>query len=287
MANRVPIEEDEIIDYIIDGINDTNMQDQARIMRFKTQAELLQAFEKLTLHPKKTFDRESKWKRDGKSTKESKESSSSEKENSTSTSEGPTSQRRTPKCYNCRESGHIAPECPKPRKPRGPCFRCGLTSHQKKDCPGEESKSAPAKTMSMIEPIQVSDPYYVHLSFSVDDTAGGKIIHSVSAVVDPGSPVSLIRSEYVPMYLREPVPPNGDSFCGMNQSVVRVLGTFTRTVKIEGIEIEIRFLVVPKETMPCVALLGRDFSGNPLIRVELGESEKIGKNYNSSEDDDD
>lgn len=49
LANRVPVNEDEIIDYLIDGIPAVNLRDQACMGRFATKASLLQAFEKVTL----------------------------------------------------------------------------------------------------------------------------------------------------------------------------------------------------------------------------------------------
>ncbi|GAB1869223.1 SAP domain-containing protein [Camponotus japonicus] len=60
LANRVPITDDDVIDYVIDGIPDHNLQDQARIMQFESQSDLLESFKKLTLRPKKFLDRESK-----------------------------------------------------------------------------------------------------------------------------------------------------------------------------------------------------------------------------------
>lgn len=104
------------------------------------------------------------------------------------------------------------------------------------------------------------------------------VAHDYSAVVDPGSPVSFIRCQYVPANLRGLAPPNGDHFCGMNKSRVRVLGTLSKTVQVEGIEINICFLIVPNETMSCAMLLGRDFTRNPLIKVELGETIKVTEN---------
>lgn len=52
LANRVPVEEDDLIDYIVDGISDLNLQDQARIQGFTTTTSLLRAFEKVTLRPR-------------------------------------------------------------------------------------------------------------------------------------------------------------------------------------------------------------------------------------------
>lgn len=49
MGNRVPIDEDEILEYVIEGIPDETLRDQARIQRFATADRLLEAFERVTL----------------------------------------------------------------------------------------------------------------------------------------------------------------------------------------------------------------------------------------------
>lgn len=49
MGNRVPIDNDEMLDYVIDGIPDNTLRDQARIQRFDTTESLLEAFEKIIL----------------------------------------------------------------------------------------------------------------------------------------------------------------------------------------------------------------------------------------------
>lgn len=198
LANRVPITDDEVIDYVIDGIPDHNLQDQARIMQFESQSDLLESFKKLTLRPKKFLDRESKKPTDqGKYQKEGK---STTKENSVSkgspASSGKLSSRRKAvKCYNCQEVGHLASACSHPKKEKGTCHRCGSTSHLKKDCPEKESKSELTSAVNLIEPISVSDPYCVLLKFSVLSEENGNREYAIDAIVDPGSPVSLIKSE--------------------------------------------------------------------------------------------
>ncbi|XP_011684299.1 PREDICTED: uncharacterized protein LOC105447791 [Wasmannia auropunctata] len=47
LGNRVPIADDEMLDYVIDGIPDNTLRDQARIQRFDTAESLLEAFEKI------------------------------------------------------------------------------------------------------------------------------------------------------------------------------------------------------------------------------------------------
>jgi hypothetical protein len=37
----------------------------------------------------------------------------------------------TMQCYECRQQGHIAKDCPTP----GSCYVCGATGHQRQDCP--------------------------------------------------------------------------------------------------------------------------------------------------------
>lgn len=138
LANRVPITHDEIVDYVIDGIPDRNLQDQARIMQFGSQSDLLEAFKKLTLRPKKFLDRESKKPTDQGGYQ--KEGRSATKENSVSkgspASSGELSSRRKAvKCYNCQEIGHLASACSHPKKVKGTCYRCGSTSHLKKIAP--------------------------------------------------------------------------------------------------------------------------------------------------------
>lgn len=47
LANRISIAGDEILDYLIEGVMDQRLQDQACLMNYRTEAELLKAFEKI------------------------------------------------------------------------------------------------------------------------------------------------------------------------------------------------------------------------------------------------
>ncbi|XP_043282371.1 uncharacterized protein [Venturia canescens] len=51
LANRVGIPQDEIVDYVIDGIPDPRLQDQARMQKFDDTTSILEAFEKIALRP--------------------------------------------------------------------------------------------------------------------------------------------------------------------------------------------------------------------------------------------
>lgn len=49
LASCVPIEREELIDYVVEGIPDPFLRDQARIQRFDSTAEILRAFENVGL----------------------------------------------------------------------------------------------------------------------------------------------------------------------------------------------------------------------------------------------
>lgn len=95
-------------------------------------------------------------------------------------------------------------------------------------------------------------------------------------------PVSLIRCEYIPLELREPIPPNNNNFRGINKSPVFTLGTLSKIIKVEGIEIKLCFLIISNETMSYAAF-DHDFFRNPLVKVELNDTVKVSKRCASDE----
>nr|XP_012150982.1 PREDICTED: uncharacterized protein LOC105663851 [Megachile rotundata] len=52
MGNRIAINDDEIMGYIIDGIPDRNLRNMARVQAFTTKEQILQAFEEISLQDK-------------------------------------------------------------------------------------------------------------------------------------------------------------------------------------------------------------------------------------------
>jgi len=119
LAHQVPIADDEVVDYIVDGIPDHSLRDQACIMQFKSQSELLEAFKRLTLRSEKCSDHESE-KLVGLGKQKGRTLSAKEnltpKGNLTSSTGDPSSPRRIVKCYNCQEVGHLASACSHPKK---------------------------------------------------------------------------------------------------------------------------------------------------------------------------
>lgn len=92
LANRVPIDEGEILDRVIDGISDHQLHNHARTQRFGAASELLEAFKKITLRPEK--EHSTLGARDGKGARDSVVA------NRVSES---LPRNRAIRCYNCSE----------------------------------------------------------------------------------------------------------------------------------------------------------------------------------------
>ena len=96
-------------------------------------------------------------------------------------------------------------------------------------------------------------------------------------MLDSGSPISLIKISYVPVYARTALQENENEFRGINGSQLNVLGIFYRDVEIEDIYLKIKFCIVSDDTMAFMAILGRDFSTHSSICITLGDEVTISK----------
>ncbi|XP_076659961.1 uncharacterized protein LOC143363237 [Halictus rubicundus] len=284
LGNRVPIASDELIDYLIDGIADTRLREHTRISRFRTTADLLEAFEKITLETRGTASGDKKFYK-----------------RSSDLRGKPEQPKKTVRCFNCGEAGHVSPRCPKPKSREfGACFGCGSTTHQLKDCtrraanqqeesgtrrePSIRKGSSPTTTANMVQPA-LPAPYLLSLSYVVTDRNDHSCKYSLNAMLDSGSPISFIKSGFVPVEARTPLPDNLCEFAGINGSRMEILGLFEREVEVEGIPIKLRFYVVPDNTMAFMAVLGRDFSSNSIIRLSFDNGFVVSRRENKSAND--
>ncbi|XP_070168810.1 uncharacterized protein [Polyergus mexicanus] len=120
MGNRVPIERDELLDYVIDSIPDIALRDQARIRGFSSVDGLLKTFERITLRDRGAA---------GLSRHSGDKRMADEKKKT------PTDIKR---CFNCGEREHVGANCP--TKTLGAkCFGCGERSHIASKCPPKNS----------------------------------------------------------------------------------------------------------------------------------------------------
>jgi len=185
--------------------------------------------------------------------------------------------REAIKCYNCKEKGHRAAACPNPR------IITSEPDKQSSDLELEKKTSNVLAETNLIQPFIGDEPYIVPVSYDIPDNEGNISKFSVKAIVDTGSPVSIIKPEYALVNCRTPVTKNSYQFNGVNNSRIEILGIFEKTVKINDVDIFIKFFVVPHKTMSGEALLGRDFTSNPPIKILIDETFKLLQNNSDSE----
>lgn len=169
MANRIPIEADEVIDYVIEGIPDPRLRDQARLQRFKDTAELVEAFENITLRSNPKIERSSAGTSQQKPKKEMKPATTERAESSPAS--------RGIKCFNCKEKGHRAADCTKPKTAANKPIAAQLSDSTKQ-------LDKASTEMNLIQPFVGTDPYTVPVSYTVSDNKSNA--HLFSCTTIPG-----------------------------------------------------------------------------------------------------
>ncbi|KAL4089251.1 hypothetical protein QTP88_024309 [Uroleucon formosanum] len=187
--------------------------------------------------------------------------------------------------FNCDSKSHIASSCSKPRIEKGACYQCGTTTHQRSKCPSlvrttkrQEETSKDGATndgesrvmnVNYERPESTQDhpgPYKVvcECNFPIDpDTLCGI---TFVAIIDTGSPISLLKRELLPNN-SDVIKPldNSCNFSGINGTKLELLGIFETEIFIHDDMFNLRFYIVPGNTMVMNAILGRDFVNKPNV----------------------
>ncbi|XP_029171737.1 uncharacterized protein LOC114941060 [Nylanderia fulva] len=124
LGNHVSIEEDEMLEYLIEGIPDERLKDQARIQRFAAADGLLEAFERVTLRDRGISNA-------SRSTRTEKRVSDQGRSERRETANGSENRRFAGKiayCFNCGERDHLGINCPT-KEQGAKCFQCGKRRH--------------------------------------------------------------------------------------------------------------------------------------------------------------
>ena len=250
LRNQVPVDEDEMIDYLIDGIPDVQLRNQARMRKFGHSSELLEAFNKILLppdtskgHPKgeaRPADFKATWK-------------------PTIKEEG----KRTLRCYNCRMLGHTSDQCRQPKKQI--CYKCNESGHMARDCPVTKAG------VNFVDEVFSVDSFFRSIEVVLRN---GKHLN-INCVLDSGSPISFIKIECMRDEVIERATETDSRYAGINQSNLSVLGKISVSIILDG-EIcnDVKLLVVPDDTMKSSLVLGRDVLNKfalGLAKVEKGK----------------
>lgn len=164
---------------------------------------------------------------------------------------------RKPKCFNCREEGHVISQCTKPLLK---CTRCLKAGHVVDDCystrlpPSSNSKSV----LLVLNGEDTNSKYYKMA------TVNGV---PLEAFVDFGSECCMIKSSVSKMVFSQFDTDNLPVLNGFGNSVVHTLGKRTVTVNIDDVGASVELLVVPDSSMNVPLMIGQSFTEQPHILV--------------------
>lgn len=185
------------------------------------------------------------------------------------------------RCFNCGSYGHLSTSCMQPKRTPGACFKCGSSDHQRNSCPqnrprppGNRNHFGPSNAAMVLQTTgPVTPAYIVPLLFkfpSGDST-------QISAVIDTGSPVSLIKQALIPIVTEISEPTVSSGIVGINGSELVILGdVFVDITPLDSqFPINVKLNVVPDTTIKCDCLLGRNFLSHPnvIFNIDNGNFE--------------
>jgi len=234
LGNRVPIEEEELIEYIIDGIPDHILRNQARVSGLKTRAALMDSFERITLWNKKHL---------GTRTDEEKSQLRPKMNRNSESGNGDQKKRN---CFNCGLPDHFSKDCP--TKENGPkCFKCGERGHIAAKCSEKRA--------------DVKDSYVTQVQ--VTQTKCNKKIalngHSIVALVDTGSDLCLMRADQYSDIGSPPLERKETRFRGVGLKENIALGEFCAELTVDGHSYPVLIRVVANDVISHRFLIGTDF----------------------------
>jgi len=164
-------------------------------------------------------------------------------------------------CFNYGAKSHLSSLCPKPKREKGACYECGSMAHQRGSCPtlmrgnddGKKEKSAGVMSIDVVRdedpPDEYPAPYEVRCQFNIPVEESESCRIDVNAVVDTGSPISIIKSELVPSTLYTTQMVSKNHFCGINGVKLDIRGVFETNVIINNFEMYLKFYVVSNYIM--------------------------------------
>ncbi|KAL1430879.1 hypothetical protein MTO96_014736 [Rhipicephalus appendiculatus] len=170
----------------------------------------------------------------------------------------PINQHCERKCYNCNIYGHIARDCPEPKRPLK-CQRCQATGHTQRNC-----KANPSNESNVVaEALPCTGAGHVLIKEVIlnDD-------FTLVGLIDTGSSGCLLRASAAARCGIEMVlePTDLYGFGSENHPVTRSLGHCKAKVSIDGVVAEnIPVLVVPDDAQRVDILVGRTFTELPNV----------------------
>ncbi|XP_043498670.1 uncharacterized protein LOC122521973 [Polistes fuscatus] len=259
LGNKVPIHEDEIVDYIIEGIPDANLKNQAKINRLRTKADILEAFEGVTLQEKNRIPGDTRFVRRPYNMKNW-------------NTGGWKSTKQTRSCFICGSFDHMADSCPK--KKEGPtCYNCKERGHIASNCP----KKYPVVKESL-------NTFRIQEKKCVIDVRVNNCC--IKALIDTGSDICLMRFD---QYIELGSPRLMDrelKFSGVGGGTNTTIGEYYARLTIDNNLYVVLMRVVPNTVMSQKLILGIDFLSTVDVAIKDGNAiitPKAGNDLDRSE----
>lgn len=250
LGNLVPVDEEEVVEYIIDGIPDRILRDQARVSGLRTKTELLEAFERITL-----------WERKHTGASGGEEKTHRQKGDKIN-GDGKSGQRKTSpgekkkNCFNCGLPDHFSQDCP--TKESGPkCFKCGKRGHIAVKCTEERAEVKESCAAMQVTQTKCNKDVVVN---------GRKVV----ALVDTGSDLCLMRADQYAEIGSPTLECKETRFRGVGSHESVAFGEFRAEIIVDENTYFILIRVVPSHVITRKFIIGTDFLNTVDLRVRNG-----------------
>lgn len=163
------------------------------------------------------------------------------------------------KCYNCKERGHFAQAC---SKPRIECTKCKRLGHTEKDC----HRGVIASKIVATNGQPFNKIYFVDCTINEEPSR---------AYVDTGCGAVLTRQD-VTQHLELTIVPSSVTIAGYGASVVPVIGEIVITLGLYRVKANVKAFVVPNVIQEIPVMIGQPFLNLPdVILIVANDQLKV------------
>ncbi|KAK7873768.1 hypothetical protein R5R35_005765 [Gryllus longicercus] len=252
IANQGTVDEEALVEYIIDGIQDYE-SNKAILYSARNIQELKKCFEAYERMKEKSKGRQTTTQKEESKhrNKENKNQTSSTKEdhgNKNSDGKRPGQKR----CFSCGSKEHERVNCT--NKDKGPkCFKCNMFGHIAPNCT-KESQSVGC--------ISSNDEGLISMKVR------GR---NYRALLDTGSDVNLVPTDIYETIGRPEMSPTTRCFTGLGNKTTNPVGRVKLDIEIDNQVYSTPFYVVPKDSMKYNFILGQEWIKDMEITISQGK----------------